>query len=91
MIVMTAKGMTNGPDWDVEMREDILRSAKRMNQLIEDFSTSRSLKPDGSASSSRLRVAEAHPGDLPAVADAGRAHAPDRIRRASIHAFLNQP
>ena len=37
MIVMTAKGMRSGPDWDAEMPEDILRAAKLMNQLIEDL------------------------------------------------------
>jgi len=44
----------------------------------------------GGATPRRLRVAEAHAGDLPAVADAGRARIPGHVRQ-SRHPRVPQP
>ena len=66
------------------------------SQHLEGRDRSERVRDDGGTSRAmpslprRLRVAEAHAGDLPAVADAGRACIPGRVRQ-SRHPRVPQP
>jgi hypothetical protein len=62
------------------------RRRDRSERVRDDGVTSRAMP----SLLRRLRVAQAHPGDLPSVADAGRAHIAGRVGQ-SRHPRVSQP